>query len=228
MTIDSGSCENVVSEEVVQKLQLKTDHHPKPYKLSWLNKGSEYDRSVIHDGRKNTYSLNIKGKKIVLAPRREGLTPTSVANNSNLLFMSRFLDEIEHGDVVYALLPCENSAIEVDIELPVEVQRLLAEFSDLMPKDLPPGLPPMRDIQHQIDLIPRSSLPNRLAYHLSPKEAEELQRQVVKLLEMGYIRESMSPCAVPALLVPKKDGYGRMCVDNQAINRITVKETISS
>jgi hypothetical protein len=41
MIIDSGSCENVVSEEAVQKLQLKTDHHPKPYKLSWLNKGSE-------------------------------------------------------------------------------------------------------------------------------------------------------------------------------------------
>ncbi|XP_042979994.1 uncharacterized protein LOC122310185 [Carya illinoinensis] len=227
MIIDSGSCENVVSEEVVQKLQLKTDYHPKPYKSSWLNKGSEvtvdrrclvsfsigrkyfdnawcdvvsmdachvllgrpwqYDRSVIHDGQKNMYSLNIKGKKIVLAPRREGLTPTLVANNTNLLSMSRFLDEVEHGGVVYALLPCENSAIDVDTDLPVEVQRLLAKFSDLMPEDLPPGLPPMRDIQHQIDLVPVSSLPNRPAYRLSPKEAEELQRQVVELLERGYI-----------------------------------------
>ncbi|KAE8676151.1 putative CCCH-type zinc finger family protein [Hibiscus syriacus] len=223
MIIDSGSCENVVSEEVVQKLQLKTDRHPKPYKLSWLNKDSEYDRSVIHDGRKNTYSLSIKGKKIVLAPRREGLTPTPVTHNTNLLSMSRFLDEIEHGDVVYALLPCENNAVDVDTDLPVEVQRLLAEFSNLMPEDLPPGLPPMRDIQHQIDLVPGSSLPNRPAYRLSPKEAEELQRQVEELLERGYIRESMSPCAVPALLVPKKDGSWRMCVDNRAINRITVK-----
>jgi len=40
MTIDSGSCENVVSDEAVQKLQLKTERHPKPYKLSWLSKGS--------------------------------------------------------------------------------------------------------------------------------------------------------------------------------------------
>lgn len=39
--IDNGSCENVVSEEVVKKLQLKTDSHPNPYKLSWLRKGSE-------------------------------------------------------------------------------------------------------------------------------------------------------------------------------------------
>ncbi|XP_042954672.1 uncharacterized protein LOC122291092 [Carya illinoinensis] len=218
MIIDSGSCENVVSEEVVQKLELKTDRHPKPYKLSWLNKGSEvtvdrrclvsfsigrkyfdnawcdvvsmdachvllgrpwqYDHNVIHDGRKNMYSLNIKGKKIVLAPRQEGLTPTPVANNTNLLSMSRFLDEIEHGGMVFALLPCENSAVDVDTDLPVEVQRLLAEFSNLMPEYLPPGLPPMRDIQHQIDLVPGSSFPNRPTYRLSPKEAEELQRQL--------------------------------------------------
>ena len=52
---------------------------------------------------------------------------------------------------------------------------MLTKFSDLMPEDLPLGLPPMRDIQHQIDLVPGSSLPNRHAYHLSPKKAEEMQ-----------------------------------------------------
>ncbi|XP_022871977.1 uncharacterized protein LOC111391064 [Olea europaea var. sylvestris] len=212
LIIDSGSCENVVYEEAIEKLQLKMDRHPKPYKLSWLNKGSEYDRSVIHDGRKNTYFLSIKGKKIVLAPRREENISAPVVNNTNLLSMSKFLVEVGHEKIVYALMPRENSAANVDSELPAEVQQLLMEFSDLMPEDLPPGLPPMMDIQHQIDLISGSSLPDRPAYRLSPKEAKELQRQVVELLERGNIHESMSPCAGPALLVSKKDGSWHICV----------------
>jgi len=152
MIIDSGSCDNVLSDEAIQKLQLKTERHRKPYKLSWLSKGSEvkvdkrclvsfsvgkkyfnnawcdvvsidachillgrpwqYDRSVVHDSRKNTYSLSIKGKKIVLAPCRDGANPAPVADNTNLLSMSRFLVEVEREDRVYALLPCGNSAVD--------------------------------------------------------------------------------------------------------------------
>jgi hypothetical protein len=100
---------------------------------------------------------------------------------------------------------------------------MLTEFADLMIENLPHGLPPMRDMHHHIDLVPGSSLPNRPAYRLSLKEFEELQRQVTKLRERGYIQESMSPCAIPTLLVSKKDGLWRMCVDSRAINRITVK-----
>ncbi|XP_068655731.1 uncharacterized protein [Aristolochia californica] len=165
----------------------------------------QYDRNVIHDGQKNTYSLNIKGKKIVLAPRREGPTPTPIDGPSILLSMSRFLVEIEQKDLVYALLPCGKSITYVTPDLPAEVHQLLAEFSDLIPEDLPPGLPTMRDIQHQIELVPWSNFRYRPVYRLGPKESEELQRQVVELLDRGYIRESMSPCAVLALLVPKKD-----------------------
>ncbi|KAA0059666.1 Transposon Ty3-I Gag-Pol polyprotein [Cucumis melo var. makuwa] len=98
------------------------------------------------------------------------------------------------------------------------------EFNDMFPhEDAPTGLPPLRGIEHQIDFIPSATLPNMAAYRTNPTETKEIQRQVEELMDKGYIRESMSPCSVSVILVPKKDGTWRMCVDCRAINKITVK-----
>ncbi|XP_074288868.1 uncharacterized protein LOC141614014 [Silene latifolia] len=103
------------------------------------------------------------------------------------------------------------------------IRELLVEFSDVFPDELPDGLPPKRGIEHQIDLLPGAALPNKPAYRCNPEEAKELQRQVQELIDRGYVKESLSPCAVPALLVPKNEGTWRMCIDSRAVNNITIK-----
>lgn len=77
--------------------------------------------------------------------------------------------------------------------------------------------------EHQIDFVTGSQLPNQAAYRSNPEATKELHKQVEELLEMGFVRESLSPCVVPVILVPKNDGSWRMCVDCRAINKITVK-----
>jgi hypothetical protein len=95
---------------------------------------------------------------------------------------------------------------DLDSAIPSVVVSLMKEFDDVLSKDIPSGLPPLRGIEHQIDLVPRASIPNLSACRSNPEETKELQRQVDELMMKGYIRESMSPCVVLVLLVPKNDG----------------------
>lgn len=247
LIIDSGSCENVISQEAVDKLKLKQEMHPHPYKLSWFKKGNEvsvdtrclvsfsigrkyfdnvwcdvvkmdachillgrpwqYDRSAIHDGKKNTYTFWKDNIKVTLAPLKDKVsTKGDQQNGDNLLSITNFMEKAEESGILMALVSRE---VQPPTEVPNILKPLLEEYADLTPEELPPGLPPMRDIQHQIDLIPGSSLPNKPAYRMSPKEHDELRRQVEEAIAKGLIRESLSPCAVPALLTPKKDGTWR-------------------
>eukprot|EP00253_Pinus_taeda_P021315 PITA_21315 len=99
---------------------------------------------------------------------------------------------------------------------------MLQEFSDIVVDDLSDKLPPKRSISDHIDFIPGASLPNKAAYRMSPKNNEEIRKQVQELLDKGLIRESLSSCAVPTVLAPKKGGEWRMCTDSRSINKITI------
>ena len=188
-----------------------------------------YDLNVTNFGKDNIYSFKYKGKNIILRPAKpkvcNGKRDISKLPKRNLhiLKFKKFEIEVFETGMCLALVtkevPFDSSIVDVHLE----VKNLLDDFVDMAPDELPSELPPLRDIQHAIDLVSGSQLPNLPHYMMNPKERDELNRQVEGLLERGFVRHSLSPCAVPTLLTPKKDGSWKMCVDSKVINKIIIK-----
>ncbi|GJV30743.1 hypothetical protein Tco_1387191 [Tanacetum coccineum] len=90
------------------------------------------------------------------------------------------------------------------------------------PEDLS-GIPPARQVEFQIDLVPGAAPVARAPYRLAPSEMKELAEQLQELSDKGFIRPSSSPWGAPVLFVKKKDGSFRMCIDYRELNKLTVK-----
>ncbi|GJR96571.1 putative reverse transcriptase domain-containing protein [Tanacetum coccineum] len=103
---------------------------------------------------------------------------------------------------------------------------IVKDFPEVFPEDLP-GLPPTRQVEFQIDLVPGAAPVARAPYRLAPSEMKELSEQLKELSDKGFIRPSSSPWGAPVLFVKKKDGSFRMCIDYRELNKLTVKNRIS-
>jgi hypothetical protein len=118
-----------------------------------------------------------------------------------------------------------SSTIHRKVDPSTVSQRVLSQFKDVFPEELPPGLPPEREVDHRIELVPGSTPPSRPTFRLSASELVELKKQLEELTKAGFIRPSKSPFGAPILFVKKKDGTMRMCVDYRALNNITIKNS---
>jgi hypothetical protein len=246
--VDSGSTYNLVSIEMVEKLELETILHPNPYRVSWLQKGHrvnvtkqclvefkiggykneilcdvipmyvfhlllgrpwKYDRNMVHDGRKNTYTLEKNGRTHMLLSIKDKEVKPEMRSTVLLMSGKELLKEVKKKEdtqfVVVRKPRIVLASTRIDY-LPEEIQKLLEEFVDIVVEELPCSLPPIRSISHHIDLILGGSLPNKATYILRPQKNEEVKRQVQDLMEKGLVRESLSPCVVPIVLNLKKDG----------------------
>nr|GEY10438.1 putative reverse transcriptase domain-containing protein [Tanacetum cinerariifolium] len=99
---------------------------------------------------------------------------------------------------------------------------IVRDFPEVFPGDLP-GLPPIRPMEFQIDLVPGAAPVARAPYQLAPSKMKELAEQLKELSDKGFIRPSSSLWGAPVLFVKKKDGSFRMCIDYRELNKPTVK-----
>ncbi|GKC44869.1 reverse transcriptase domain-containing protein [Tanacetum coccineum] len=146
MIIDGGSCENVISTYMVEKLGMKTEDHPEPY------------------------HFKKDGVNITLVPFDSRQTQAEGSN----LFMKKtnFEGLMKTSPYMFTLVVIEEN--KIISEAPLQFQPLLREFADVIPDDIPLGLPSMRFIQHCIDFIPGFVIPNIPAYRMNSKEFTEL------------------------------------------------------
>ncbi|KAK1602103.1 hypothetical protein QYE76_017146 [Lolium multiflorum] len=263
--IDGGSCHNLASTELCEKLNLTLRKHPHPYHVQWLSdKGNvkiqhtvtvnfkigpyedtvecdvvpmtvchmllgrpwQFDKKAIHDGFSNAYTFKVKDKKFELRP----MTPSQIiADNAKAL--ARAQHHIHHSELrgegathqkeserhhphmserksvllttksewrevkdnpsttIHYVLICKGLSAETNdlTNIPSSLLSLLKEFQDVFPDELPHGLPPLRGIEHRIDLIPGAPLPNRAAYRTNPEDTKEIQRQIQDLLAKGLL-----------------------------------------
>jgi hypothetical protein len=101
-------------------------------------------------------------------------------------------------------------------------ERVVDDFPDVFPDDLP-GMPPDRDIEFIIDLLPRTAPIAKRPYRMGVDELEELKKQLKELQDKGFIHPSSSPWGAPVIFVDKKDGTQQMCVDYRSLNEVTIK-----
>ncbi|KAJ9558403.1 hypothetical protein OSB04_013017 [Centaurea solstitialis] len=130
--------------------------------------------------------------------RKKQLAFCSVAKASKYL---------RHGCAGYLAYAMTDAAEER--ELSVAEVPVVSKYPDVFPKDLP-GIPPEREVEFGIDLVPGAAPVARTPYRLAPPKLQELSSQLQELSAKGFIRPSSSPWGVPILFVKKKDGSHRM------------------
>jgi len=111
-----------------------------------------------------------------------------------------------------------------DAKQQADLEKVFSKY-DILFQELK-GLPPKKEIVHDINLKQDAPLPNIRMYRLSALENAEIKKQVQELLEKGFTRPSTTPCGSPIVLARKKYFSWRMCIDYQALNKITIKIAI--
>ncbi|KAL8098129.1 hypothetical protein AgCh_031048 [Apium graveolens] len=146
------------------------------------------------------------------------MTQKSPVHNSDVVAVVQVKRLLRQGCEAYL-----SRVVDTKKETPIlDEIPIVREFPDVFPEELP-GLPPDREAEFFIDLIPGAEPVSKAPYRMAPIEMKELAKQLQELLDKGVIRPSVSPWGAPVLFVKKKDGSMRLCIDYRELNKLTIK-----
>ncbi|XP_070041200.1 uncharacterized protein [Nicotiana tomentosiformis] len=175
--------------------------------IDWL---SPYH--AIFDYHAKTVTLSILG-----LPRLEW-RGTPGHSTSRVISYVKARSMVEEGYLTYLAYICDSSA-----EVPsMDSVLVVREFLEVFPTDFL-GMPPNRDIDFCIDLVPGTQPISIPLYLMTPVDLKELNEQIQDLLDKEFIRPSISPWSEPGLFVKKKYGFMRMRIDYMQLNKVTIK-----
>ncbi|PKU70715.1 hypothetical protein MA16_Dca016913 [Dendrobium catenatum] len=151
-----------------------------------LGRPWQFDTGAQYDCRANIYTIEWQGRRLRLLPSSgDSLSGTGNSNSSamHIVSGSHLLQCWKEPEPMYALLITENSSVVDNKSWPADILKLVQQYPSVTQEDLPAELPPLRNIQHSIDFVPGSILPNLPHFRLNPKEQHILQDLVDALLE---------------------------------------------
>nr|GEY66648.1 putative reverse transcriptase domain-containing protein [Tanacetum cinerariifolium] len=200
--------------------------HPFDIDLMPIELGS-FDVIIGMDWLVKYNALIICDDKVIRIPYRDEVLIIRGDNFNggsklNIISCTRTQKYIQKGCQVYLAQVTSKKAEDKSEEKRLEDVPIVWKFLEVFPEDLL-GLPPNRQVEFQIDLVPGAAPVARAPYRLAPVEMQELSTQLQELSDIGFIRPSSSTWGASVLFVKKKDGSFRMCIDYLEINKLTVK-----
>ncbi|XP_020992528.1 uncharacterized protein LOC110278627 [Arachis duranensis] len=206
---DTGASHSFISFAKVEELGLKMSE------LAFdLHVHTVHQTVMIRLGCRNQVLLDCFERMIQFMP--EGKNGEVVAEG---YYLNSIMVHCSGEDCQgYILLTTNTSGNALNLEqIPV-----VRDFLEVFPEDIP-EFPPHREIKFAIELVPGAGPVSIAPYRMAPIELAELKAQLKELLNKRFIQPSVSSLGVPVLLVKKKDGGMRLCVDYQQLNKVMVK-----
>nr|GFA88196.1 putative reverse transcriptase domain-containing protein [Tanacetum cinerariifolium] len=212
MPVELGSFDAIISMDWLAKYQPIIVCAKKIVRVPWEN-----ETLIIHGDGSN------RGN----ATRLSIISCTKTENNQgnatrlSIISCSKTEKYVKKGFPIFLAHITTKEVEDKSKEKRLEDVLIVRDFPEVFPKDLS-GLPPIRPVEFQIDLVPVAPVA-RAPYRLAPSEMKELAEQLKELSDKGFIRPNSSPWGAPVMFIKKKDGSFRMCIDYRELNKLTVK-----